>query len=182
MSPNTLRKLEPSYSEILTYPDPRLSIKCSDTSIKEANLIISALDRALSGENGHYGGLGLSANQIGIPKRVCIVRYKGAKMDLVNPVIRIPTEHTSCKLETEVEGCLSFPGKEIAVPRYNQIILRADNFGGEIQLSGLWARIVQHEVDHLCGRGIWDTVIVGRNDPCPCGSSRKYKKCCGANK
>jgi uncharacterized protein YecA (UPF0149 family) len=21
---------------------------------------------------------------------------------------------------------------------------------------------------------------VGRNDPCPCGSGRKYKKCCGA--
>lgn len=23
---------------------------------------------------------------------------------------------------------------------------------------------------------------VGRNDPCPCGSGKKYKKCCGANK
>ena len=22
--------------------------------------------------------------------------------------------------------------------------------------------------------------IVGRNDPCPCGSGKKYKKCCGA--
>jgi SWIM/SEC-C metal-binding protein len=22
-------------------------------------------------------------------------------------------------------------------------------------------------------------VSVGRNDPCPCGSGRKYKKCCG---
>jgi uncharacterized protein YecA (UPF0149 family) len=22
----------------------------------------------------------------------------------------------------------------------------------------------------------------GRNDPCPCGSGRKYKKCCGAKK
>jgi uncharacterized protein YecA (UPF0149 family) len=21
---------------------------------------------------------------------------------------------------------------------------------------------------------------IGRNDPCPCGSGRKYKKCCGA--
>ncbi|HWQ80295.1 MAG TPA: preprotein translocase subunit SecA [Anaerovoracaceae bacterium] len=24
-------------------------------------------------------------------------------------------------------------------------------------------------------------VTVGRNDPCPCGSGKKYKKCCGAN-
>lgn len=22
----------------------------------------------------------------------------------------------------------------------------------------------------------------GRNDPCPCGSGKKYKKCCGANR
>jgi uncharacterized protein YecA (UPF0149 family) len=21
---------------------------------------------------------------------------------------------------------------------------------------------------------------IGRNDPCPCGSGKKYKKCCGA--
>ena len=24
-------------------------------------------------------------------------------------------------------------------------------------------------------------VKVGRNDPCPCGSGKKYKKCCGFN-
>ena len=24
-----------------------------------------------------------------------------------------------------------------------------------------------------------DEVKVGRNDPCPCGSGKKYKKCCG---
>ena len=25
------------------------------------------------------------------------------------------------------------------------------------------------------------TSQVGRNDPCPCGSGKKYKKCCGRN-
>jgi uncharacterized protein YecA (UPF0149 family) len=25
-----------------------------------------------------------------------------------------------------------------------------------------------------------DAPKVGRNDPCPCGSGKKYKKCCGA--
>ena len=24
-------------------------------------------------------------------------------------------------------------------------------------------------------------VKVGRNDPCPCGSGKKYKNCCGRN-
>ena len=23
---------------------------------------------------------------------------------------------------------------------------------------------------------------IGRNEPCPCGSGKKYKKCCGSNK
>lgn len=178
-----LRKLENPYyleNQILTYPDQRLSIKCLDTSIREANDIIARLEEALSGKNGEYLGLGLSANQIGILKRVCIVRYKNAKIDLANPTIRIPTEHPSCKIDYELEGCLSFPGKEVMVPRYNQILLRADNFQGEIRLSGLWARIVLHEIQHLGGSGIWDTTIVERNDPCPCGSGKKYKKCCGA--
>ena len=162
------------------HPDPRLSVKCSDTSIKEASDIIALLEETLSGGSGEYLGLGLASNQIGILKRVCIIRYKDAKMNLVNPVIRIPIERSSCKMETEIEGCLSFPGKELAVPRYNQIILKADNFCGEIHLSGLWARIVSHEVQHLDGSGIWDTTIVGRNSPCPCGSGKKYRKCCGA--
>jgi preprotein translocase subunit SecA len=26
-----------------------------------------------------------------------------------------------------------------------------------------------------------ETPKVGRNEPCPCGSGRKYKKCCGKN-
>jgi len=26
-----------------------------------------------------------------------------------------------------------------------------------------------------------ETPKVGRNEPCPCGSGKKYKKCCGAN-
>jgi len=23
-------------------------------------------------------------------------------------------------------------------------------------------------------------VVVGRNEPCPCGSGKKYKRCCGS--
>ena len=30
-------------------------------------------------------------------------------------------------------------------------------------------------------RPVVKTVKVGRNDPCPCGSGKKYKKCCGMN-
>jgi preprotein translocase subunit SecA len=30
-------------------------------------------------------------------------------------------------------------------------------------------------------RPVVKAVRVGRNDPCPCGSGKKYKKCCGMN-
>lgn len=29
---------------------------------------------------------------------------------------------------------------------------------------------------------IREQLKVGRNDPCPCGSGKKYKKCCGRGK
>jgi uncharacterized protein YecA (UPF0149 family) len=36
------------------------------------------------------------------------------------------------------------------------------------------------ESAHKCPEIRQDTPeVVGRNDPCPCGSGKKYKKCCG---
>ena len=37
-----------------------------------------------------------------------------------------------------------------------------------IDVNPLWKGTVKRE-----------TPKVGRNDPCPCGSGKKYKKCCG---
>jgi hypothetical protein len=50
---------------------------------------------------------------------------------------------------------------------------------------------VQQAVDHSVGKFSGSPVFelltegrppkeVGRNDPCPCGSDRKYKRCCGS--
>lgn len=35
-------------------------------------------------------------------------------------------------------------------------------------------------VDRLDGPGARPPGKIGRNDPCPCGSGKKYKRCCGA--
>jgi hypothetical protein len=35
-------------------------------------------------------------------------------------------------------------------------------------------------VDHAAPQSARGTIRIGRNDPCPCGSGKKYKKCCGA--
>ncbi len=68
----------------------------------------------------------------------------------------------------------------------------------------LFKKMVEYKADHLYSLPQWENVYskdelnkfyksqkssttivkgkkVGRNDPCTCGSGKKYKKCCGAN-
>jgi SEC-C motif-containing protein len=51
----------------------------------------------------------------------------------------------------------------------------------------LWQTIAHHERSRFrkSGQGLWlfvegETPKLGRNEPCPCGSGKKYKQCCGA--
>ncbi len=46
--------------------------------------------------------------------------------------------------------------------------------GPNMRAMGYQQEEVQQEVDKL-----WKSPKVGRNDPCPCGSGKKYKHCCG---
>lgn len=60
------------------------------------------------------------------------------------------------------EGCLSLPGFSALVPRAHQVTVQCLNQDGEprvIEAKGWYARILQHEVDHLNG-----TVYIDRMD------------------
>ena len=48
------------------------------------------------------------------------------------------------------------------------------NIDGDLKLNNLKA-----EKQRFLGYHIPKTKV-GRNEPCPCGSGKKYKKCCGA--
>ena len=54
---------------------------------------------------------------------------------------------------------------------------RIDAFG-----EAIWAVYELHAIARSLGPRVAPAASakVGRNDPCPCGSGRKYKKCCGA--
>ena len=94
---------------------------------------------------------------------------------------------------TELEGCLSWPGKTILAKRYLKIKVSYWTIDGQYIeneiLERFDAQVWQHEMDHLDGVEenvqeelkpfVRETPKVGRNDACPCGSSLKYKKCCG---
>lgn len=48
-------------------------------------------------------------------------------------------------------------------------------------IPGMLADLHHHRIDSLTPREpIRREAAPGRNDPCPCGSGRKFKKCCGA--
>ena len=98
-------------------------------------------------------GLGLAAPQVGVQKRLFVYELpegdEGPRT-IINPVI------TEVRGEWEYEeGCLSVPGLYFPIVRPKEIHLTGyDLDGNEVSLEAdeLFARLLQHELDHLDGR------------------------------
>jgi peptide deformylase len=102
-------------------------------------------------------GIGLAAPQVGISHRVLVYRVEPASpvVALVNPEI----EWSSRDEEISEEGCLSLPFVHVDVERPIAVLVRARDERGEelvIEATGLEARVIQHEIDHLDGILILD--------------------------
>lgn len=98
-----------------------------------------------------YNGVGLSAVQIGILKKVVVIDIDdgtGVKV-LINPkIIKTKGEH-----EVE-EGCLSFPNQYAKLMRPKEVIAEALDRNGKkiiIKAKDLLAQAIAHELDHLDG-------------------------------
>ncbi len=94
-------------------------------------------------------GVGLAANQVGVATRIAVVDAEDARLVLVNPKI----VEASGK-ETGEEGCLSIPELYGDVTRPDRVVVEALDEQGQPwrrELTGLPARAVQHEIDHLDG-------------------------------
>lgn len=165
---------------IVQYPNEVLSTKCLVTSTSGANDALIKLDQELwDEETGSYLGAGLAANQIGLTERVAIVRINDVNLNLINPVIT----RWSDERMGSTEGCFSLGGKEFTVMRYTNIVVETDNYSDPLIINDFdVSRTVQHEIDHLDGKLVSDYAKVGRNEPCTCGSGKKYKKCCGVKR
>lgn len=116
-------------------------------------------------------GVGLAAPQVGVGKRVFVWDYADqdegpAKGVAVNPVLWISPPKPGLPDDHEVEGCLSFPGERFALRRSERALLRAQDADGnpfEIEASGWFARIFQHEYDHLNGLLYVDRLVHPEN-------------------
>ena len=135
---------------------------------EEQDLATAALLTAVT----EHQGLGMSANQIGLNKRICVINVREQPLVLVNPTI---VEESEEKI-MYFEGCLSLPKtmkKPIKTVRSYGVKVKADNFPDVLDFSTkerkhedinalfgdvdlLESVCVQHEIDHLNGVTIRD--------------------------
>jgi peptide deformylase len=107
-----------------------------------------------------YDGAGLAANQVHVLRQIAVIevgknpRYPDAPeiplTVVINPVVTPLTEET----EEGWEGCLSVPDMRGVVPRYTAVRLEClDREGKPVNLVAkeFFARVIQHETDHLNG-------------------------------
>lgn len=143
--------------KIRTHPDPILKkvaeplTKFGPEEQKIFDDMIETMYRA--------DGVGIAAPQVGISKRILIASpttAPGEDYVFVNPEI---VEQQGRELG--LEGCLSLPGISGEVPRAKTIKFRAlDRKGNPVEMTvkDFFARILQHEIDHLNGILLIDRV------------------------
>lgn len=148
--------------KIVTVPNKILEEKCQkvtkfDKSIE--SLAKNLIDTVKDAKNPE--GAGLAAPQIGVSKRVCVVRKffpnpnnpettTSEEFVLINPKIISQSDET----ELDIEGCLSIPDTYGKVERPKKVKIEAQNIKGEkfkINANRFFARVIQHEMDHLNG-------------------------------
>ena len=126
---------------------------------------------------------GISAPQLGLPYHICYINNpKVGKYIIING--KLTKEEDIFTYLHEVN--LTYPERLHHTLRFKSI--RVKHSTGTDNFYGTPAVVVQHLLDH-CNQVPWHTrftnqVIagktIGRNDPCPCGSKKKFKRCCGS--
>jgi len=138
---------------IVLYPDPILL--APTRRVDKIDEHIRALVRDMIETMYAAPGIGLAANQVGVSLRVCVVdrsvgETPGELTVLINPEIK-----STSGSEIAEEGCLSFPDVTVEVERPYQAVVEALDLDGNtlvVDGTGLLARVMQHEIEHLDGR------------------------------
>jgi peptide deformylase len=152
---------------IIRYGDPILRAKGKRVAAIDAR--VSELVANMLETMREAKGIGLAAQQVGealqltvidvggIEDRPSTMKLNGTEVDprLSMPLVLLNPE-LSLGEETELgaEGCLSFPEISGDIWRATSVVARAQTLEGEpleIEATGLLARALQHEVDHLNG-------------------------------
>jgi peptide deformylase len=155
LTPEERARREAALEHVVKYGDPVLKSRAREVERYDAYLLeeVKRMGRLMHDALG----IGLAATQVGVLHRVLVYRVQGEGRiaALVNPVV----EWSGRDKEVMEEGCLSLPGVVVDVERPVHVRVSARNEQGEpllIEASGLEARVIQHEIDHLDGVLILD--------------------------
>jgi len=155
LDPEVAARRDAALRHVRTFGDPVLRTKARPVEVFDDRLReeVRWMGRLMS----EGLGIGLAATQLGAVRRILVyrVQHDSAINALVNPVL----EWSSKQDEWMEEGCLSLPGVHVDVERPIHVRVRAQDELGEtivLEASGLEARVVQHELDHLDGTLILD--------------------------
>ena len=192
-----------SVIDCLKHENPLINKKLKEVSVEEGRTIATELFQIL---NKRGDGIGLAANQVGIDAQVAVVNvleplvlinpkiiHKEFPIDYFEGCLSYPKKGTPTKRYRDIivqtaqsESGWYFSGVESTNEARGS--WEEKNKKDEQENRLLEAICVQHEIDHLNGLTIHDRENktkpmvsqkkVGRNDPCPCGSGKKFKKCC----
>jgi peptide deformylase len=141
----------PKLLKIIKNPNPILRKKSILVDLKKINekdfkILIEDMKHTMLKKDG----VGLAAPQIGKNKRIITVNTKDGVIAMINPRIL----NKSFLKEWDEEGCLSVPGIYGKVKRSKKLkceFFDMDKKKNIISAQGFFARIIQHEIDHLDG-------------------------------
>ena len=164
--------------EIVNYPAPIL--RKAGARIDEVTPEIRELADNMYETMKDADGVGLAAQQVGHALQLaivdvshdedcityCRVNGKDVELDEICPLVFInPSIQPTGKKESESEGCLSFPDLRSDISRKSELVAEVETLDGEkltIETDGLFARAIQHEVDHLFGKLFIDRMSSAR--------------------
>ena len=162
--------------DILEFPDPRLRTQAKP--IEQVDDEVRRLCDDLLETMYEAPGIGLAATQVNVHRRVLVC---DVSEDQSQPMVFINPEivEQSADESTYDEGCLSVPGFYESVDRPDSVVVRALNREGEafeMQLDGLLATCVQHEIDHLNGKLFVDYISPVKRQRIRAKLEKQHKK------
>ena len=146
----------PSYTGmVLDHTHPILHEKCSPVEV-HSQMVFDPVIVAMYNAMDDYGGVGLAANQLGIPLRIITTKIDDIYNVYINPEIILSPQNA---VIDSIEGCLSIPKKTYIVKRWREIEISYTTYSrcnASRCFRCLDSICIQHEIDHLDGRLISD--------------------------
>ena len=142
-------EIMPKLLNILAEPDPflrQVALPVQELKAPKIKELIKDMIHTMRKSNG----IGLAAIQVKVNQRIIVIDTKDGAIGIINPEIT----KRSNELVIAEEGCLSVPGTYGFVKRHLSVTARGYDENGEkveYDAEGLFARVIQHEIDHLNG-------------------------------